>query len=410
MVPNGWREYKLSDLCVKIAVGLAISVTPYMRKIGTKLIRNQNIKRNFFNTNSVVYIDKEFADKNRSKKVYAGDIVAVRTGSNIGEACVVPKEFDGALTFTTLIARPDRSKLSSEFLGLHINSERGISEVHRLMAGGGKPNLNSGELKNYKLLTPPIEEQRKIANILGAWDKAISVTERLIDNSKQQKKALMQQLLTGKKRLLDDSGKPFEGEWEQVTIGSTSTCFSGGTPSRSKEEYYGGDIPWITSGKLNDRFVSSVNEYISELGLKNSSAKVVKNGSLLIAMYGATAGKVAINKLNGATVNQAVLALEPNKHCNNYFLFYLYEVEMVKALKLVQGGQPNLSAAIIKGIKIKIPSLTEQRKIAVILTNADKEVEFLEQQCAHLKQEKKALMQQLLTGKRRVKVDYTEAA
>jgi type I restriction enzyme S subunit len=270
--------------------------------------------------------------------------------------------------------------------------------------GAGRFKLNKATLEKLPLLVPPLPEQRLIANILGAWDKAISTTERLIDNSKQQIKALMQQLLTGKKRLLDESGKPFMGGWEVVTIGSTSKCFSGGTPSRSKEEYYGGDIPWITSGKLNDRFVSSANEYISELGLKNSSAKVVKNGSLLIAMYGATAGKVAINKLNGATVNQAVLALEPNIHCHNLFLFYLFEVEMVKALKLVQGGQPNLSAAIIKGVKIKIPSLTEQQRIATVLTNADQEIDLLRKQLADLKQEKKALMQQLLTGKRRVNI------
>jgi type I restriction enzyme S subunit len=271
--------------------------------------------------------------------------------------------------------------------------------------GAGRFKLNKATLEKLPILVPPLPEQRKIAKIFSTWDKAITTIEKLIETSKQQKKALMQQLLMGKKRLLNpETGKAFEGAWEEVTIGSTSKCFSGGTPSRSKEEYYGGDIPWITSGKLNDRFVKSVNEYITELGLKNSSAKVVKNGSLLIAMYGATAGKVAINKLNGATVNQAVLALEPNIDCYNLFLFYLFEVEMDKALNLVQGGQPNLSAGIIKGIRIKLPSLIEQQKIASVLTAADKEIELLQAKLAHLKQEKKALMQQLLTGKRRVKV------
>ncbi|WP_250162869.1 restriction endonuclease subunit S [Psychrobacter sp. WY6] len=153
------------------------------------------------------------------------------------------------------------------------------------------------------------------------------------------------------------------------------------------------------------RFVDSVNEYITELGLQNSSAKIVKNGSILVAMYGATAGKVALNMLDSATVNQAVLALEPKEEFHNLFLFYLLEVEMLKALLLVQGGQPNLSATIIKVIKIKVPALLEQQKIATVLTNADKEIELLEQQLADLHQEKKALMQVLLTGKKRVVVD-----
>ena len=162
------------------------------------------------------------------------------------------------------------------------------------MVGSTQVHIRTPEYLDLEIQIPPLPEQQKIAKILSTWDKAIRTTERLIDNSTQQKKALMQQLLTGKKRLLDDDGKRFEGEWEEVTIGSTSKCFSGGTPSRSKEEYYGGKIPWITSGKLNDRFVYSVNEYITELGVENSSAKLVKKESILIAMYGATAGRVVV--------------------------------------------------------------------------------------------------------------------
>ncbi|WP_244813379.1 restriction endonuclease subunit S [Vibrio sp. B1FLJ16] len=188
-------------------------------------------------------------------------------------------------------------------------------------------------------------------------------------------------------------------------MAATSKCFSGGTPSRTKDEYYGGTIPWITSGKLNDRFVESVNEYITESGVSNSSAKYVKQGALLVAMYGATAGKVAINRLQSATINQAILALEVKGGFSNIFLFYLLEREMEKTLNLVQGGQPNLNAAIIKGVKIKLPSIVEQQKIASVLTAADKEIEILEAKLAHFKQEKKALMQQLLTGKRRVTLE-----
>lgn len=195
MVPDGWKSAVLDELCKKISVGLAISVTPFMRERGVKLIRNQNIKRNAFNESSVVYISPEFAAANKSKMVKAGDVVAVRTGSNIGEACVIPSSFENALTFTTLIARPDPRYLNSFYLSAHINSDIGISEVNRLMAGGGKPNLNSGELKKYEILVPSLAEQREIARILSTWDQAIATIEQLLENSQQQKKALMQQLL-----------------------------------------------------------------------------------------------------------------------------------------------------------------------------------------------------------------------
>jgi type I restriction enzyme S subunit len=407
MVPNGW-EHKSFKQILKLDRGS--SPRPIVNFVtdsddGVNWIKIGDTKGEAAFINSTKQkITKEGAKK--SRKVSKGEII-LSNSMSYGKPYIL--NIDGFIHDGWFVIRHYEKNLDRDYLIQLLGGELVQRQYKRLAAGGVVSNINSELVYSVKVDIPPIPEQRKIATILGTWDNAINTTERLIDNSKQQKKALMQQLLTGKKRLLDDAGKVFEGEWEQVTIGSTSKCFSGGTPSRSKEEYYGGGIPWITSGKLNDRFVSSVNEYISELGLKNSSAKIVKNGSLLIAMYGATAGKVAINKLNGATVNQAVLALEPNKHCHNYFLFYLFEVEMVKALKLVQGGQPNLSAAIIKGIKIKLSSLTEQRKIAVILTNADKEVELLEQQCTHLKQEKKALMQQVLTGKRRVKLDNTEA-
>lgn len=333
-------------------------------------------------------------------RLFPKDTILITIAANIGDVAIT--SFDVACPDSLVAIQP---KEGTNVIWLYFYLETCQKELDGQATQNAQKNINLQVLRPLEVLTPPLPEQQKIAKILSTWDKAISTTERLIENSTQQKKALMQQLLTGKKRLLDESGERFEGEWEEVSIGSTSKCFSGGTPSRTKDEYYNGNIPWITSGKLNDRYVDSVNEYITELGLQNSSAKIVKNGSVLVAMYGATAGKVALNMVDGATVNQAVLALEPKEEFHNMFLFYLLEVEMLKALLLVQGGQPNLSATIIKAIKIKVPTYIEQQKIATVLTNADKEIELLEQQLADLQQEKKALMQVLLTGKKRVVVD-----
>ena len=406
MVPNGWEIKKLDNV---FKVFDSLHKTPTFSDDGFAMVRVTDIKGGYLDLNNTTKVSSEvFTEFTKKYKPKASDIVFSRVGS-YGISSYAATDTPFCLGQNTVIAESN-SSANSLYIFNVLKGQYVKRQIERTVDGSSHKTVSLKIIRNLDIPIPPMPEQHKIAKILSTWDKAISTTERLIDNSKQQKKALMQQLLTGKKRLLDDSGKPFQGEWEKVIIGTTSKCFSGGTPSRNKEEYYGGNIPWITSGKLNDRFVSTVNEYISELGLRNSSAKVVKNGSLLIAMYGATAGKVAINKLNGATVNQAVLALEPMEHCHNLFLFYLFEVEMVKALKLVQGGQPNLSAAIIKNIKIKLPPLDEQQKIASILTAADKEIELLEQQLTDLKQEKKALMQQLLTGKRRVTIDSESAA
>ncbi|MEK0157854.1 restriction endonuclease subunit S [Pseudoalteromonas piscicida] len=404
MVPNGWEHVRLNNLCLTVTSG-SRDWAKYYAEQGSKFIRMTNLQRDniYLNLSDLKFVDvKSDSSDGKRTSLKAGDILMSIT-AELGKIGWVHEGLGEAfINQHTALIRLDEKKSHSKYIAYLLSSKEMNHKINRLNDSGAKAGLNLPTIRSIPIDVPPLPEQRKIAKILSTWDKAISTTERLIDNSKQQKKALMQQLLTGKKRLLDDSGKPFEGEWEDTTIGSTSKCFSGGTPSRSKDEYYGGQIPWITSGKLNDRFIVDVNEYITELGLENSSAKVVKNGSILIAMYGATAGKVAINKLDNATINQAILALETKSHCYNLFMFYLLDVQMKRALNLVQGGQPNLSAAIIKTIKIRLPSLLEQKKIASVLSNADKEIELLEQQLADLKKEKKALMQQLLTGKRRV--------
>ena len=407
MTPKGWEAIKLNDVCDKVTSG-SRNWAQYYSEEGSKFIRMTNLQRNsiYLDLSDLKFVDiQDDSSDGKRTSLKAGDILMSIT-AELGKIGWVHEGLgESFINQHTALIRLKENKAYSKYIAYLLSSKEMNHRINRLNDSGAKAGLNLTTIRSIPLTIAPVSEQQKIAKILSTWDKAISTTERLIDNSTQQKKALMQQLLTGKKRLLNEAGKRFEGEWEEINIGSTSKCFSGGTPSRTKDEYYNGNIPWITSGKLNDRYVDSVNEYITELGLQNSSAKIVKNGSILVAMYGATAGKVALNTLDGATVNQAILALEPKEKSHNLFLFYLLEVEMLKALLLVQGGQPNLSATIIKAIKIKVPTYIEQQKIAIVLTNADKEIELLEQQLADLQQEKKALMQVLLTGKKRVVVD-----
>ncbi|MBD1389261.1 restriction endonuclease subunit S [Neiella sp. HB171785] len=406
MVPEGWKEETLQEITKeKISYGI-VQAGPHVDD-GVPYIKSSDVGGDI-DVNRLQKTAVEIHQKYRRSAVHPDDIVFSLRG-NIARTSIVPAELAEA-NLTQGTARISVNALNdTKFVYYKLASSPILNRINALSKGSTFKEISLEELRKVKLPLPPLPEQRKIAKILATWDKAIATTEKLIAASQQQKKALMQQLLSGKKRLTSpETGQPFEGEWENTLVSTTAKCFSGGTPSRTNDEYYGGTIPWITSGKLNDRFVESVNEYITESGVSNSSAKYVAQGALLIAMYGATAGKVAINRMQSATINQAVLALEVKEAHSNLFLFYLLEKEMEKALTLVQGGQPNLNAAIIKGIKIKLPRLDEQQKIAAVLTAADKEIEVQQAKLAHLKQEKKALMQQLLTGKRRVTIDEME--
>jgi type I restriction enzyme S subunit len=274
------------------------------------------------------------------------------------------------------------------------------------MFGSAQPQLTIKILKSLLLPAPPIKEQRKIAEILSTWDKAINTTERLIDNSKQQKKYLMQQLLTGKKRLFDDSGKSLEGERVLKKLGNICKMNSGGTPKSSVAEYYGGDIPWVSIADMtkHGKWIESTARYLTKSGIENSSARVYPSGIVLYAMY-ASIGECSVSKVDLSS-SQAILGIRPEPSLNNLYLYYFLSNIKSKIILLgQQGTQSNLNAAMVRDFQLSLPSLKEQKKIVSVLTNADKEIELLEQQLADFKQEKKALMQQLLTGKRRVKLN-----
>ncbi|SEQ51833.1 type I restriction enzyme, S subunit [Granulicatella balaenopterae] len=151
-------------------------------------------------------------------------------------------------------------------------------------------------------------------------------------------------------------------------MGELATTFSGGTPSVGVKEYYNGNIPFIRSAEIN----ANVTElFISELALKNSSARLVEKGNILYALYGATSGEVGISKINGA-INQAILAIIPIQETNAEFLMYWLNKNKNKIIKTyLQGGQGNLSGSIVKNLIISLPKYDEQKKIGEYLTDLD---------------------------------------
>jgi type I restriction enzyme S subunit len=157
---------------------------------------------------------------------------------------------------------------------------------------------------------------------------------------------------------------------EIVRLGDLCHTTSGGTPSRSRPEFFGGEIPWVKSGNLNDGLVYEIDESISAEGLASSSAKIFPAGTLLIAMYGATVGRLGILGREAAT-NQAVCGIQPNKDIDRDFLFHcLLHKRKELVGKSVGGAQPNISQAIIRDTLVPLPPLDEQRRIVGLLDRA----------------------------------------
>ena len=217
----------------------------------------------------------------------------------------------------------------------------------------------------------------------------------------------MQQLLSGKKRL-----KGFTEPWVQKKLGDIADTASGGTPSRSNIDYYKGNICWFTTSELTDNYLYDSNEHITNEALLCSSAKLFPAGILLIAMYGATIGKLGILCKEAAT-NQACCAIKCHK-IDTKFLFYLLLLNRPNIIELGCGaGQPNISQDIIRNLEFIVPSsLPEQQAIASVLTSMDNELSALEAKRKKYEQIKQGMMQQLLTGRIRllkaeVKTDTT---
>lgn len=183
--------------------------------------------------------------------------------------------------------------------------------------------------------------------------------------------------------------KGFEGDWEERILGDISKSYSGGTPTASNKNYYGGNIPFIRSGEIN---ADKTELSLTEEGFKNSAAKKVKEGDILYALYGATSGEVAISKINGV-INQAILAIIPDIKYNAEFIsFYLRNRKKHIVDTYLQGGQGNLSGQIVKGLTLLFPKKNEQDTIATFFHRINSLITTKEQEIEKLKNLKNAFL------------------
>ena len=184
----------------------------------------------------------------------------------------------------------------------------------------------------------------------------------------------------------------FEGEWKYVLLGDISSSYSGGTPSVGIKEYYGGDIPFIRSAEINSM---STELSLTKFGLVNSSAKLVNKGDILYALYGATSGEVGRARINGA-INQAILAIIPNQFNSPDFITQWLKKSKDSIVKtFLQGGQGNLSAAIVKDLVISSPVFNEQKRIGALFATLDRTIDLQRRKLEKLQTFKSSMLQKM---------------
>ena len=286
----------------------------------------------------------------------------------------------------------------SVFMGYLLHSQRFI-DYAKIYTEGTVEKLKSLKSESFlrlKIILPPLFEQKKIAEILQTQDKLIELQQKKIEELKKLKKAYLSKMFPKKGCNVPEIRFPgFTDPWEQRKVGEVSESYSGGTPSVGVKEYYGGQIPFIRSAEINSEITEL---FLTEEGLKNSSARLVAVGDILYALYGATSGEVGRARLKGA-INQAILAIKPHTdYDSEYLAQWLRKSKHSIIETYLQGGQGNLSGTIVKELSVDFPSLKEQKAIGDFFRQLDNLITLHQRKLEEMKIYKKSLMQLLLTG------------
>ncbi len=276
--------------------------------------------------------------------------------------------------------------------------------ISSLGSGTTFQQINRTTLDNFPIQLPSLPEQRAIAHALRAVQEAKGARRRELALERERKAALMHHLFThgtrGEPTKQTEIGEMPEG-WEVVSIGDVATITSGGTPDRTKPEYWDGEIPWVKTGEINYNTITSTGERITQEGLENSSAKIIPAGTLLMAMYGqgVTRGRVALLGIDAA-INQACAAMFLSERVSTAFLFQFLAYAYERIRTLGHGAnQRNLNAALIRSIPVALPLLPEQHEIASSLIACDAKIAALEREAALLGELFRAMLEEMMTGR-----------
>lgn len=378
---DDWKTHKLKNICY---------INPKSSNLNDKFYYIDLECVQYGRLKYIQCINKLEAPSRAQRVLLPQDILFQSVRAYQKNSYFFKKENDIQTVASTGYAQLRTKKELSLYIYYYLYFQKFINKVNKLSTGTSYPAINSTDLGMININIPSFQEQEKIANFLSTVDKKIENLENTITSLENQKKGLLQQIFSQKLRFKDKNGNNYPN-WEKKKLGDITTSYSGGTPSVNVKDYYNGTIPFIKSGEIHNSFTET---FITETGLNSSSAKLVKKGDLLFALYGATSGDTSISKINGA-INQAILCVRSTT-LNLHYLYQLLNFYRNKLLSIyLQGGQGNFSATIFKNLIFNFPCLEEQTKIADFLSAIDRKLENQKAQLEHWQQIKKGLLQQM---------------
>lgn len=410
-VPENWKWVSLGSILNKLTDGT--HKTPKYTTDGIKFVSVKDMSNGVLSLENTKFISEE-----EHQELYArcnpekGDILLSKVGTT-GVPAIVNTTEQFSLFVSVALLKFDRECIDLKFLYYMLMSPLVQTQATENTRGVGNKNWVLDAIANTMVVLPPLAEQKriviKVEELLPYVDRYAAAYEKLEQfNAKfpeDMKKSILQYAIQGKlveqrpeegtgadlykqmqaekQRLIKemkikkekplaeitDDEIPFDipETWIWIRVGDVGSWGSGATPPRTNPAYYGGSIPWLKTGDLNDGFIKEVPEYITELALEKTSVRLNPVGSVLMAMYGATIGKLGILEIS-ATTNQACCACIPYAGMYNKYLFYYLMSMRQTYIGMAEGGaQPNISKEKIVNSILPLPPLEEQHRIVAKL-------------------------------------------
>ena len=406
IIPEDWEVKTLGECTNLLTNGFVGVATPHYTEDpdGITYIQGFNVTEGGFNLTGIKKVTRAFHKKNSKSSLREGDLLTIQTG-DIGLTTIVTKELEGSNCHALIISR-FKEMILPQFMLYYYNSPIGRNRFRIIETGTTMKHINTGDLVKFSIPVPSLPEQQRIVSVLSLWDAAIAKQTALIEQLTLRKRGLMQQLLTGKKRLIG-----FEGEWKEVRLGDIGDTYSG-LINKNKDDFEEGNahyIPYMnvfSNEKVDTNNLGQVKVSVSENQTK------VKYGDIFFTVSSETPEEVGMASVLLYDIENTYL----NSFCFGYrlngfetllpvFASYLLRGNSFRKemYKIAQGSTRfNISKNEVIDMRIALPSIDEQNAIASVLVNADNEIEIQKQKLAAMQEQKKGLMQVLLTGKKRV--------
>jgi type I restriction enzyme S subunit len=387
---SGWTKKLIGEVCKTGAGGTPLKSFKEYYEGGEIpwLLSGEVAQGEIFKSEN--FITQKGLENSSAKMFPVNTVLVAMYGATAGQVGIL--RFEAATNQAVCGILPN-DRFIPEYIYYALLSKK--AELISKAAGNAQPNISQIKIRNTEIPVPTLLEQKRIVSIV---DEAFEAIDIAIDNTKQN--------LTNARELFNSYLNVIFTEkgdgWVNKKLGDISEVQSGGTPLRSKNEYWGGSMAWYSSGELNDLYTSIPERNVTELGLKNSNAKSFPKGSLLIGMYDTAALKMSILDREAA-FNQAIAGVKPSNEIDLTFILHAINSVKPELLNLRRGvRQKNLSLQKIKDIVLAVPELREQQLVVRQLACMSKETQRLEaiyrQKLTALNELKQSILHKAFTG------------